>query len=162
MTFFVVKQCLKQGLCNEEDIVNVSRDAVLLGGTTAYLKTNDQLKLIDLLYGMMLPSGNDAAYTLAEYCGGVMLQNSKTNKKEKTDKVIYFIKQMNFFCKKLGFKSCKFFNPHGLSHHANQASVIEIGKLGGALIRKPLALKIVGTAKYSCEVRNKGVSRKLT
>lgn len=44
--------------------MKVSRDAVLLGGTTANLKTADEITLKDLFYGMMLPSGNDAAFAI--------------------------------------------------------------------------------------------------
>lgn len=163
MTCYVVKQCIKQSLCTEEDIVTVPREATQLGGTTAYLKTNDQLKVIDLLYGMMLPSGNDAAYALADYCGGLMLTDPRINKqKSKYNNDTYFVKQMNVACRKLGLKTTRFLNPHGLSHLGNTSTVIEISKLGAVLIKKPLVARIVGQVKYSCEVRNKGVCRKLT
>ena len=163
MTFYIVKQCIKKGICAEQDIVTVTREATLLGGTTACLKNGDQLTIIDLLYGMMLPSGNDAAYALAEHCGDLMQNDLKINKpKIKKENVTYFVNQMNFACKRLGLKNTKFLNPHGLSHLANQSTVLDIGKLGGILIKKPLTLKVVGQLKHSCEVRNKGISRKLT
>lgn len=163
MTCYLVKQCIKQDLCHENDIVTVPKEATLLGGTTAYLKQNDQLKIIDLLYGMMLPSGNDAAFSLAEHCGGLMQNDPKINKqKSKYTNAMYFVKQMNITCRRLGFKNTKFLNPHGLSHLGNQSTAIEIGKLGAALIKKPLICSIVGQVKYSCEVRNKGVPRKLS
>ena len=47
----------------------VSRNAAVLIGTSAQLKEGDILSVEDLYYGMMLPSGNDAAYTLAEFYG---------------------------------------------------------------------------------------------
>jgi len=47
----------------------VSRNAAVLYGTTAHLKEGDTLSIEDLYYAMMLPSGNDAAYTLAEFYG---------------------------------------------------------------------------------------------
>jgi serine-type D-Ala-D-Ala carboxypeptidase (penicillin-binding protein 5/6) len=132
MTLYLVNQCIKKNLCNELDIVTVPKDAVLLGGTTAYLKANDQLTVIDLLYGMMLPSGNDAAYTLAQFCGNLMLKDPKNNKKKLNyESVAYFVKQMNSECRRLGFKNSKFLNPHGLSHLANQSTAKEIGRLGG-------------------------------
>ena len=96
MTFFVVKQCVRERVCNYQDIVTVPREATLLGGTTAFLRTNDRLKLLDLLYAMMLPSGNDAAYALADFCGSKMLENIKINKKKsKLSTVDFFVKQMN-------------------------------------------------------------------
>lgn len=50
---------------NLKALVKVSRTASELGGTTAELRAGDIISYEDLLYGMMLPSGNDAAYTLA-------------------------------------------------------------------------------------------------
>ncbi len=47
----------------------VSQNASKLIGTTAHLKEGDLISIQDLYYGMMLPSGNDAAYTLAEFYG---------------------------------------------------------------------------------------------
>ena len=117
----------------ENDIVTINKE---LGGTTAFLKINDQLKVIDLLYGMMLPSGNDAAYALADFCGERMLKDPLLIKhKPSCNNLSYFIKQMNVVSLKLGFKSTKFLNPHGLSHMANNSSVIEIGKLGAVLMK---------------------------
>ena len=52
--------------------VRVSRKASLIAGTTANLKIGDILTINDLLYAMMLPSGNDAAYALAEFFGKVL------------------------------------------------------------------------------------------
>ena len=52
---------------NLNDIVTVSKKAAKTGGSRLGLKTGDKIKLLDLLYGLLLPSGNDAAYALAEH-----------------------------------------------------------------------------------------------
>lgn len=52
---------------NSNDIVTVSKKAAKTGGSRLGLKTGDKIKLLDLLYGLLLPSGNDAAYALAEH-----------------------------------------------------------------------------------------------
>ena len=52
-----------------EIVVRVSRMSASLNGTSAQLKENTWVKLYDLLYGAMLPSGNDAAYLIAEVFG---------------------------------------------------------------------------------------------
>ena len=83
MTLYIVNLCIKNRLCSEEDIVTVQKESTILGGTTAYLRTNDQLKIIDLLYAMMLPSGNDAAHVLANHCGKILQEEVKINKKKK-------------------------------------------------------------------------------
>jgi serine-type D-Ala-D-Ala carboxypeptidase (penicillin-binding protein 5/6) len=163
MTMLVTKSCIRQKICNENDIVTVPKEATLLGGTTAYLKTDDCLKVIDLLYAMMLPSGNDAAYTLADFCGSKMLRDPKINKKKSNiGNVEYFVKQMNGFSRTLGMKNTKFLNPHGLSHLGNQSTVAEIGKLGAILMSKPLVRQIVAQKKHFCEVKNGNTTRRLT
>jgi D-alanyl-D-alanine carboxypeptidase len=75
---FLFKKSLKKKACRlinelniepKELILSVSRKAALNLGTTANLRIGDELSLMDLLYGMMLPSGNDAAFAVAEGLG---------------------------------------------------------------------------------------------
>jgi D-alanyl-D-alanine carboxypeptidase len=49
--------------------VKISRKAVSMLGTSAQLQAGDKISVKDLLYGLMLPSGNDSAFALAEYFG---------------------------------------------------------------------------------------------
>ena len=56
--------------------VKVSRDASCIAGTTAELKHDMEISLYDLYYGMMLPSGNDAAYQIAQI-GGALIELTK-------------------------------------------------------------------------------------
>lgn len=163
MTLFVVKQCIRHNLCTPQDIISVPKEATLLGGTTAHLKSNDSLGIIDLLHGMMLNSGNDAAYTLADYCGGKMLKDTRINcKKAVCRNVDFFVKQMNVWSRGLGMKNSKFYNPHGLSHLANQSTAMEICKLAAVLSRRLLVMEIVGKEKYTCDVWNGGSARKVS
>lgn len=163
MTFFVVKQCLRHKVCSDQDLATVQKEAVLLGGTTANLHLNDSIRIIDLLYAMMLPSGNDAAYTLADHCGAVLLQAiKKPNKQIPYTKIEFFVRHMNIWGKRLGLKNSKFLNPHGLSHFANQSTASDISKLAALLINQPFAHEIVSKSKYSCEVRNGLNTRKVT
>jgi D-alanyl-D-alanine carboxypeptidase len=65
---------------DKETEVRISRTAANMVGTTANLCFGDQIKLIDLLYGLMLPSGNDAAFAIAEYFGKIILMESEEYK----------------------------------------------------------------------------------
>lgn len=56
----------------------MGENACNIGGTSAQLKNKEIIKLSDLFYGMMLPSGNDAAYQIA-LLGGAILKLSKSN-----------------------------------------------------------------------------------
>ena len=51
----------------------ISREASEMIGTSAQLEEGDTLSYLQLLYGMMLPSGNDAAFTVAEYFSNIIL-----------------------------------------------------------------------------------------
>lgn len=62
-------------------MVRVTGNAAELGGTSAGLKEGVWVYVEDLLYGTMLPSGNDAAYTLAEYVGYLLHLSQKSKHK---------------------------------------------------------------------------------
>jgi len=70
MTAFVVIQIVRKiKLDTQKTMLQVSKTAVTVGGTSAKLRSGDVLSVWDLLHGLMLPSGNDAAMTLAEHFG---------------------------------------------------------------------------------------------
>ena len=70
MTFYTVLRLMEQNNIDpEKTIVTVSKTASLVTGTSANLREGDKLTLNQLFYGLMLPSGNDAAFCLAEYFG---------------------------------------------------------------------------------------------
>jgi D-alanyl-D-alanine carboxypeptidase (penicillin-binding protein 5/6) len=91
---------------NIEDVVEISEDSVNIEGSSIYLKVGEKVKLKDLLYGLMLRSGNDSAVAIANHIG----------KSEKE-----FVSLMNKRAKEIGAKNTNFMNPHGL-HHENHYS----------------------------------------
>lgn len=73
MTFYTCLRLIERfRLDPKQVIVTVSRKASQMPGTSASLREGDQLTLSDMLYGLMLPSGNDAAYALAEHFGSLI------------------------------------------------------------------------------------------
>jgi D-alanyl-D-alanine carboxypeptidase len=98
-----------------------------VGGTTASLCEGDQVSVRDLLYGLMLPSGNDAAVTLAENFGDYQeddndeedqeaLAEFRRNKKMNCHHTDYFLSQMNLWAKRFGLSNTYYANPHGTTH----------------------------------------------
>ena len=85
--------------CNVLDRMMVPKEAVGIEGSSIYLQEGEVLTLQDLLYGMMLHSGNDAATALAIYCGGT---------------VEGFAQLMNDKARMLKMTDTHFVNPHGL------------------------------------------------
>lgn len=90
-----------------KETVTVSEKAVRAEGSSIYLKPNEKIKLEDLVYGLMLRSGNDAAVAIAEYVGGSL------------DGFVYL---MNQKAEEIGMKNTNFANPHGLDDHENHYS----------------------------------------
>ncbi|MDZ5471150.1 D-alanyl-D-alanine carboxypeptidase family protein (plasmid) [Bacillus sp. 31A1R] len=81
------------------DLATVSEKAVRTEGSAIYLKPNEKIKLEDLVYGLMLRSGNDSAVAIAEHVGGSLEG---------------FVYLMNQKAEEIGMKNTNFANPHGL------------------------------------------------
>lgn len=72
MTCYVVLNLMERFSLNDETLIEVSGDAAGVHGTSADLVEGDTLTIWQLLHGLMLPSGNDAAHALAEYFGALL------------------------------------------------------------------------------------------
>lgn len=93
-----------------DDQVKASRNAVGIEGSSIYLRLGETLSLEELLYGLMLRSGNDAAVAIAEHIGG---------------SVEGFVFLMNQKAAELGMTNTVFSNPHGLDDHEEHYSTAE-------------------------------------
>ncbi len=103
-------------------------------GSSIYLKVGKKIKLIDLLYGMMLRSGNDAAYFVSKCV---------------SDDFIYL---MNSKAKELNMNDTYFNNATGLDEaEENYSSAYDMAILMSYAMKNEVFKKIVGTKKYSCE-----------
>lgn len=90
-----------------DEKVKVSDRAVRAEGSSVYLKPGEKIRLEDLVYGLMLRSGNDAAVAIAEHVGG---------------SVDGFVFMMNEKAQQIGMTDTHFANPHGLDDHENHVS----------------------------------------
>ena len=106
---------------------HVSNRASHIGGTTATLKEGDSLTIQDLLHGMLLPSGNDAATVLAENMGSrLLIEEGEID--ERFNNVVLcerrFVKEMQLESTRVGNYNTGtlFFNPHGMDQHENDAT----------------------------------------
>lgn len=90
-----------------DEMVTVSERAVKAEGSAVYLQKGEKIKLEDLVYGLMLRSGNDAAVAIAEHVGGSLEG---------------FVVMMNQKAQEIGMTSTEFANPHGLDDHENHFS----------------------------------------
>ncbi len=90
-----------------DEMVTISSNAFGTEGSTLYLRLGEKMKLEDLVYGLMLRSGNDAAIAIAEHVGG---------------SVEGFVYMMNQKAKEIGMEKTVFANPHGLDDHEEHYS----------------------------------------
>lgn len=142
-------------LSNSDTFVRVTKTAAEMIGTTANLKQNIWVRFEDLLYGTMLPSGNDAAYTLAQYVGYLISipQDKRPAKRQKIDLtkvntsgyVQEFVYEMNKRGYELGLYNTRFSNPHGLQNALNTSSAKDIVKLSQVATKNRLFSTIMNT-----------------
>ena len=112
MTFYTVIKILSTfSLEPSKQIVTIDDKSADMSGTSAELLEGDCYTVKELLYGLMLPSGNDAALALARWGGAVLGGDAKE-----------FIALMNKLAGEIGLKSSTFGNPHGLPHPQNGSS----------------------------------------
>lgn len=128
---------------NLSDIVTVSKKAAGTGGSRLGLKTNDKISVNNLLYGLMLCSGNDAAVCLAEYVGG---------------SVEGFAELMNQKAASLGLKNTHFVTPHGLDSEEHYTTAYELATLANYALRNETFSKIVNTKNTSIFINNESKS----
>ncbi|RDI41286.1 D-alanyl-D-alanine carboxypeptidase [Falsibacillus pallidus] len=126
---------IESGEMNQD--VKVSKKAVYTEGSSLYLKEGEKVKLEDLVYGLMLRSGNDAAVAIAEHVGGSL------------DGFVYL---MNKKAEEIGMKNTHFANPHGLDDHENHYSTAyDMAILMKYAMHNPEFKKISGTKVYHAD-----------
>jgi len=120
--------------CNLSDIVTVNPRAVGAEGSSIYLQTGQKMSVEDLLYGLMLQSGNDAALALAYH-------TSKS--------VENFALLMNFTAQKIGAKNSNFVNPHGLHDPKHYTTAEDLAMISCYAMRNEDFHRIVGTKQHT-------------
>ena len=134
MTTIVI---LEKADLNEK--VTVSAKAGGTGGSRLGLKRGDKASVRDLLYGLMLRSGNDAAVALAEHVGG---------------SVKGFAELMNEKAIELGLTNTHFVSPHGLDDANHYTTALELAKLTDYAMDNETFAKIVGTKSTTIYINN--------
>ena len=125
--------------CNLTDTIEISKKAAGTGGSRLGLKTGDKITVLDLLYGLMLRSGNDAAVALAEYAGG---------------DINGFAELMNAKALELGLANTHFETPHGLDSNEHYTTAYELAILSNYALNNPTFAKIVGTKNYTITINS--------
>lgn len=112
----------------DHDVSQLSGDSALFG-----LKKGETYTLRDLLYGLLLVSGNDAAVAIADTIGG---------------NLPHFVAEMNQRAQQLGLNDTHYMNPHGLLETGQYSSAHDLAILGRYAFSLPLIHQISGTEQY--------------
>lgn len=122
-------------------IVDVDDRAVGIEGTSIYLRKGEKLTVKELLLGMMLPSGNDAATALAYFVGG---------------EIDTFCQMMQTTAQNAGCKNSSFKNPHGLDANGHYTTAYDLAKISAKALENPI-FKEISTTRATTISGNKEV-----
>jgi len=118
--------------CDVNKEIEIPPQAVGVPGSSMYLEKGEKLKIIDLLYGLMLSSGNDAAVALAIVTAGDVKK---------------FVNLMNKKAKELGLSNTVFSSPHGLEQGQHYTTAHDLALLTAYAMKNPIFRQIVKTTE---------------
>lgn len=116
--------------CALDESYEIPPEATGVEGSSIYLKAGERLTIRELLYGMMLQSGNDAAVALALAC---------------SESVPEFVDLMNLKAQQLGLHQTHFENPHGLDGEAHYSTAADLARMTRYALKDPDFAEIVST-----------------
>ncbi|MBI4301864.1 MAG: D-alanyl-D-alanine carboxypeptidase [Chloroflexi bacterium] len=119
---------MEKGNLNDRIVIKPKH---MIEGSSMGLQPGDVVTLEDLLWGLLLPSGNDAALAIADLVGG-----STPN----------FVKMMNDKALELGLEDTHFTTPHGLDEPGHYSSAYDLAVMSRYALKKPLFARIVATS----------------
>ena len=132
---------------NLKDFVTTSDNAFGVEGSSIYLKKGEKMSLENMLYGLMLRSGNDAAVAIAEHIGG---------------SVEGFVYLMNEKAAYLGMNHSHFMNPNGLDHKEHYSTARDMAILTSYALKNPVFKEIVSTKVKTAPLEGEKWDRKWT
>jgi len=124
---------------NLEDEVTISKRAANIGGSNINLQAGDKYSLKELLYGLLLNSGNDASIAIAEHIGGT---------------VENFVEMMNEKARKLGAYNTSYANTHGLDASGHFSTAYDLALIARYALRNETFATIVGTKSTAIKGRS--------
>ncbi|HCA70285.1 MAG TPA: hypothetical protein DEP17_07795 [Lachnospiraceae bacterium] len=127
--------------CREDEEVTIGDEITMIASDSskANIKQGQILTIRNLLEGMLLPSGNDAAYAAAAYVGRKSLKNEEASKEEA---ILAFTRLMNQKAKKIGVKNSCFKTPDGYDALGQYTTALDMGFIGLAALQNETIMEI--------------------
>lgn len=120
MTMLLIMEAIDDGRINLDDMVTISSNAAGMGGSQVFLQANMQISVHELLKGIAIASGNDAAVAMAEYIGGTTEE---------------FVNKMNERASELNLENTNFVNVHGLDAENHYSSAYDMAQIARELLK---------------------------
>lgn len=149
-----------------EEVVTFTRRADRTRGSTSAVEEGESLPVHELLYGLLLPSGNDAAVALAEHFGArvaTQLVASEAAPGAQTsppdtepDSLLLFVKEMNNAAQSLNMQDTIYRNPHGLTEEGHRSTAADLIRLTHAALQLPRFRNYIGTRQRGCTITGPG------
>lgn len=124
--------------CKIDEKIPIPQSVKYIGGSLAGLKAGGSIRAEDLLYAMLLPSGNDAAYTVGYHIGNGDIKN--------------FASLMTNKAKKLGANDTSFENPHGLDSENHFSTASDVAKITRAALKNEYINRAVSTKSKTIDI----------
>ncbi|MBQ9266723.1 MAG: D-alanyl-D-alanine carboxypeptidase [Clostridia bacterium] len=122
-----------------DDVVTISKAAANTGGSKVKFRTGDKITLNDLMIGMLLRSGNDAAVAIAEHIGG---------------SVEGFCDMLNEKAEEIGAKNTHFTSPHGLDDEEHYSTAYDLALLADYALNIPYIANIVARKTATIKIND--------
>jgi D-alanyl-D-alanine carboxypeptidase (penicillin-binding protein 5/6) len=151
MTAFVVLRLAAKEPAVLDETVTFSRRADTTIGSASDVQEGEQVPVRELLYGLLLPSGNDAAVAFAEHFGSRMKPLADAS--VAIDPLPRFIAEMNRTAAELGLRDTHFVNPNGLTAPEHQSSARDLAKLTHHALALSSFARYVSTRKHGATVQ---------
>jgi serine-type D-Ala-D-Ala carboxypeptidase (penicillin-binding protein 5/6) len=130
------------------EIVTVGREIYLAprDGSKAGLYEGEKILMRDVIFGLMLPSGNDAAYVIAAHIARKRLGVNRSNMSKS---ISFFVKIMNQRAKKAGARMSHFTNPDGYHDPNHYSTAYDLSIIAKEAMKLPLFRRVVKSSTYS-------------
>lgn len=125
MTMLIIVEEIDKGNIKLNDMVTISQNAADMGGSQVFLEANMEIEVEQLLKGIAIASGNDAAVAMAEYIAGSTVE---------------FVEMMNQKVKELGLVNTHFANVHGLDTDDHYSTAYDMAQIARELLKHELIL----------------------
>ena len=134
-----------------DEVVTFSKRADDTTGSTSGVRAGEKVSVRELLYGLLLPSGNDAATAFAEHFGG---RFPKVEGAKEDDPLPRFVAEMNRVAEGLKLKETHYTNPHGLPNADHHSSARDLAKIAREVVADPTLAPVVSTVRHGAAIED--------